>query len=64
MVKFPTFKLNSGNSIRNSKKFLLSETFVQNSMPSKSVKTAKLYLASVMLCIPYIFTEMVKIPTF
>ena len=33
-------------------------------MPSKSAKTAKLYIASVMLCIPYIFTEIVKIPTF
>ena len=32
-------------------------------MPSKSVKTAKLYLASVMLCIPFIFNKMVKIPT-
>ena len=33
-------------------------------MPNKFVKTAKLYLASVMLCIPYIFTKMVKIPDF
>ena len=39
------------------------KTFVQNCMPSKSAKTAKLYLASVMLCIPFIFTKMVKIPT-
>ena len=32
-------------------------------MPSKSVTTAKLYLASVMLCIPFIFKKMVKFPT-
>ena len=53
MAKIQTFKLNSGNSIRNLKKRVFVETFVQNSMPSKSVKKAKLYLVSVKLCTPY-----------
>ena len=42
-------------------KKVFAETFVQNSMPSKSVKTAKLYIASVWLCTPYATPKVFKL---